>query len=512
MNKAIDKAENFFIFYRKPLMMVLSLILMGGIFSYTKLQTSLFPEITFHKIKVIADAGLQPVNKMMITVTKPLENAIKQVPNLQMVRSTTSRGSAEISAYMDWSADIDLSKQQIESQISKIQNSLPPDVNISVEKMNPSILPVSGYTLESHERSPIELKQLATFTVKPFLSQVAGVSEIRIIGGKTKEYWLVLNREKMTSLSLTPDMISNALSQTNFIKSEGYLSDYKMLYLTVTDATVSTKDQLQNLVISNNRKRVIQLKDIAEIQISEGIEYTKINANGHDGVLVAVIKQPNANLITLSTDITTKIAALQKILPKDVTIKPYYVQADFVNDSVKSVTDSVWIGLLLAIIVAIIFLRSLKASATILITIPVTLCLTLIVLYIIGYTFNIMTLGAVAAAIGLIIDDAIVVVEQIHRTHEEHPEEPTRKLLKKAIRYLLPAMVGSSLSTIVIFLPFVLMSGVAGAYFKVMTDTMIITLVCSFFVTWIVLPVIYIFFTRNAGLVSSRSKKIKPHN
>src|SRR5882757_5132432 len=321
MNKAIDKAENIFIFYRKPLLLVLSLILMGGIYAYTKLQTSLFPEITFPKIKIIADAGLQPVNKMMITVTKPLENAIKQVPNLQLVRSTTSRGSAEISAFMDWNADIDLSKQQIESQISKIQNTLPPEVNISVEKMNPSILPVSGYTLESHERSPIELKQLATFTVKPFLSQVGGVSEIRVIGGKSKEYWLVLNRQKMSSLGLTPDQIDNTLAQTNFVKSEGYVSDYKMLYLTVTDATLSAKDQLENLVLTDNRKRITRLKDIADVQISEGIEYTKINANGHDGVLIAVIKQPNANLIDLSNDMAVKIAALQKILHKDITIK-----------------------------------------------------------------------------------------------------------------------------------------------------------------------------------------------
>src|SRR6201999_4311446 len=179
-------------------------------------------------------------------------------------------------------------------------------------------------------------------------------------------------------------------------------------------------------------------------------------------------------------------------LPRGVTIQPYYIQADFVNTSVKSVTDSLWIGLALAIIVAIIFLRSLKASATILITIPVTLLLTLIVLYAIGYTFNIMTLGAIAAAIGLIIDDAIVVVEQIHRTHEEHPEESSTTLVQKAIHYLFPAMLGSSISTIVIFVPFVLMSGVAGAYFKVLTNTMIITLVCSFFVTWIGLPVIYL--------------------
>src|SRR6202012_2185106 len=228
----------------------------------------------------------------------------------------------------------------------------------------------------------------------------------------------------------------------------------------------------------------------------EGIEYTKINANGHDGVLIAVIKQPNANLVSLSADMDAKVADLQKLLPKDVTIKPYYIQADFVNDSIKSVSDSLWIGLLLAIIVAIIFLRSLKASFTILITIPVTLCLTLIVLHAIGYTFNIMTLGALAASIGLIIDDAIVVVEQIHRMHEEYPNELTSHLVRKAIDYLFPAMVGSSISSFVIFNPFLLKTGVAGAYFTVLTNTMIITLVCSFFVTWIGLPVIYLLLTR----------------
>ncbi|WP_183557269.1 efflux RND transporter permease subunit [Mucilaginibacter sp. SP1R1] len=487
--------KNFFISHRKPLGLVLALIIMGGLFAYSKLQTSLFPEITFPKIKIIADQGLQPVNKMMVTVTKPLENAIKQVPDLQLVRSTTSRGSCEISALLNWDADIDLSQQRIQSRIDQIKNDLPADVNISVEKMNPSILPVSGYTLESHNKSPIELRQIATYTVKPFLSQVDGVSEIRVIGGKLKEYWLTLDPQKMSSLGLTPDIISNTLTQTNFVKSGGYLSDYKLLYLTVTDATINTKEQLEDLVISNNRKRVVRLKDFASIQINEGIEYTRINANGHDGVLIAVIKQPNANLISLSTDMDQKVKALQKILPAGVSIKPYYEQADFVNDSVKSVSDSLWIGLLLAIIVAVIFLRSFKASATILITIPVTLGLTLLVLYALGYTFNIMTLGAIAASIGLIIDDAIVVVEQIHRTHEEHPDELSRHLIQKAIDYLFPAMVGSSISTIVIFIPFVLMTGVAGAYFKVLTNTMIITLVCSFFVTWIGLPVIYLLLT-----------------
>ena len=505
--------KDFFISYKNPLTVITVLIIMGGLFAYSKLQVSLFPEITFPKIKIIADAGLQPVDKMMVTVTKPLENAIKQVPDLITVRSITSRGSCEISAFMSWNANIDLSLQRIQSKMAEIANTLPPGVQITAERMNPSILPVIGYTLEtnSSSRTPIDMKMLALYTVKPFLSQVQGVSEVRIIGGKQKEYWLTLASQKMSALGITPDMLTGTLDQTNFIQSNGYLADYRFLYLTVTDATVHTVDDVKNLIVANNGKRIVQVKDIAEVTIKPGVEYTKINANGREGILVAVIKQPNANLISLSTEMEKKVEKLKQVLPRDVSIRPYYIQADFVNDSIKSVSDSLWIGLALAIVVAIIFLRSLKASATILITIPVTICLTLIIVYAIGYTLNIMTLGAIAAAIGLIIDDAIVVVEQIHRSHEEHPNEPATSVVQKALHYLLPAMAGSSLSTMVIFIPFELMSGVAGAYFKVMTNTMIIALVSSFFVTWICLPVIYLLLTRNKSIHPQHKKAEQPH-
>lgn len=508
--------KNFFISHRNPILAVLVIILVGGVYSFQQLKTGLFPEITFPKIKIIADAELQPVDKMVVTVTRPLENAVKQVPNLQLVRSTTSRGSCELSAFMNPGADINLSQQQIESQIAKISATLPAGVNISVEKMNPSILPVSGYSLESHKYSPAELKKIATYTVKPFLSQVTGVSEIRVIGGKSKEFWLELDVSKMQTLGISPDQISTVLSQTNFIKSNGYLADHNYLYLSVTDATVKTKTDLEDLVLTRKGNRTLKVGDIAKVSIQQSVEYTRINANGKDGILIAVIKQPNANLVDLSSQMATKVSQLATILPAGITIKPYYVQADFVNESVKSVRDSLWIGLVLAIIVAIIFLHSIKASATILITIPVTLCLTVILLYFIGYSLNIMTLGAIAAAIGLIIDDAIVVVEQIHRTHEEHPDEPTVPLLGRAIHYLFPAMLGSSISTIVIFVPFVLMTGVAGSYFQVMTNTMIITLVCSFFVTWIGLPVIFLLLTKdshnNASGRQAVVHEVKPQN
>lgn len=501
--------KNFFVSYKSPLTVVLALLIVGGIYAYRSLPKGLFPEITFPKIKIIADAGLQPVSKMMVTVTKPLENAVKLAPGLLKIRSITSRGSCEISAFMDWNANIDISQQLIESKIGEIKYTLPPGIQITVEKMNPSILPVMGYTMESNTLSPIELRQLATYTVKPFLSQTIGIAEIRIIGGKQKEYTVILDRGKMTALGLNPDSVNAALVQTNFLKSNGYLTDYRYLYLTITDASIHTINDLNNVIVRNDGRRIVYLHDIADIKISEAIEYIKINANGKDGLLIAVIKQPNANLIDVSKKTEQRIQELQRILPQGVTIKPNYIQADFVNDSVKSVADSLWIGLALSIIVTIIFLRSLKASLTILITIPITLSLTFLVLYSVGYTFNIMTLGAIAASTGLIIDDAIVVVEQIHRTHEEHPDKPVESLVQKAISYLFPAMLGSSLSTIVIHLPFAFMSGVAGAYFKVLSTTMIITMACSFLVTWIGLPVIYLLFSRRKK--QGRAKAAEEH-
>ena len=497
--------KNFFLSYKNPISVILAVIIVGGIFLYGQIQVSLFPEITFPKLKVIADNGEQPVDKMMVTVTRPLEDAIKQIPDLKILRSTTSRGTCEISAFLNWGADINVNQQMLESRISQIKNALPADVQIQIEKMNPSILPVIGFTVESDKKTPIELNLIATYIIKPFLSQIDGVSSVGIIGGKTKEFWIELNQLKMSTFSITPEYIKDQLSQNHFITSNGFLSDYKRLYLNITDAGLYNISDIENVVLRNDAKRIIKLKDVAEINVRERTEYTRINANGRQGLLVAILKQPSANLINLSENVASKKKELEKILPADVHISLYYDQADFVNKAIKSVNDSLWLGLLLALLVAVMFLRSFRASATILVTIPVTLLLTIIVLYCIGYTLNIMTFGAIAAAIGLIIDDAVVVVEQIHRTHEEFPERPSNQLVHQAVKYLMPSMVGSSISTIVIFVPFMLLGGVAGAYFNVLTNTMIITLVCSFFVTWIGLPVIYIWFSNIRALFPEKT-------
>jgi cobalt-zinc-cadmium resistance protein CzcA len=496
--------EKIFVRYKSPLTVIMLLILIGGVFSYHNMKTSLFPNITFPKIKIIADNGEQPVDKMMVTVTKPLENAIKKVENINLIRSTTTMGSCEISAFMNWGSDIDLDKQQVESQIAQIKNNLPPGVQITIEKMNPSILPVMGYSLQSDTKDQVELKMLAEYVVKPYLSRIKGVASVDVIGGKVKEYRLILDEQKLSTLKISTQDISNALQQTDFIKSNGYTVDYNRLYLTVTDATIKNKEQLENLVLFDDAVRRIKVTDIAKVEISERNEYIKIKADGKDVPLVAVLKQPNSNLIEVSDQVTQKVGELNSILPDGVTLAPYYKQAEFVNGSIQSIIDVLWIGLLLAIVVVILFLRSMKSSFVILITIPLTLALTFIVLYSIGFDFNIMTIGAIAASIGLIIDDAIIVIEQIHRTKEEFPDKKPIDLVGKTIGFLFPSMVSSSLSTIVILIPFELMTGVAGAYFKILTQAMMITLLCSFIITWLGLPLIYLLLSKK----NSTGKKV----
>ncbi|MBE0643418.1 MAG: efflux RND transporter permease subunit [Bacteroidetes bacterium] len=489
--------DKFYVSYRSPIAVFLLLLLVAGGYALTNIKTGLFPDITFPKIKIIAENGEQPIDNMMVTVTVPLENAVKRVEELRMIRSTTSRGSCEISAFLNWNSDVDLGKQRIEAQITAIRQSLPPGVVTTVEKMNPSILPVMGFSLHGAGHSAVELRDLAEYTIKPILARIEGVSDVAVTGGKVKEYQIVLDAMRMSNFRITPAVIENVLAQSNFIASNGFMTDFNRLYLTLTDAAVDNLEELRNTVVLTTAQGVVRLRDVADVHIGERREFVRINADGDDVPLIALLKQPKANLIDVTDAVHARLDEIAAILPPGVTLRTYYDQSTFVSGSIGSLRDVLWIGLLLALLVTVVFLRSLKASSVVLVTIPVTLALTLAVMQAMGATFNIMTIGAIAAAIGLVIDDAIVVVEQIHRTHEEHPDEAGSHLVGRGVQYLLPAMIGSSLSTIVILLPFALMSGVAGAYFKVMTDTMIITLVCSFIVTWIGLPVVYLLFSRS---------------
>ncbi|WP_366184562.1 efflux RND transporter permease subunit [Flavobacterium ovatum] len=486
------KKQNIFQIFKKPILFVGLLLVLAGIYSYSKMQTNLFPEVLFPRITLIADAGQQPIDRMMITVTKPLESAVKKVKGVTIVKSTTSRGNCVIDVFFDWGTNVYDAKTQLESRINEIKNFLPQGVSIATEAMNQSTFPVYGFTLESKTHSLVALKDKANLIVRPLFSQVQGISNTIVRGGKNKEFVIVPNATKMATLGITPNTIITVFNNNNYVLSNGSVENYDRLYLSLTDTRILDFDQLENTVIKNDGTRLIKLKDIAKVEVKEQVEFVVVNANGHDAVIIDLIKQPGVNLIDFANDCQSKAAEIQKQLPEGMVLKPYYDQSNFVGESVHSVIKTIYEGLFLAIIVMIFFLKSWRASLVVMITIPVTLAFTILVLYLSGISINIMSLGAIAASIGLIIDDAIVIIEQIYRKHEEDPDKDRYDVVKEAIHDLFPAMIGSSLATIVIHFPFRMMSGLAGSFFKELSDTMQLTMVTSFLVTWLLLPVIHI--------------------
>lgn len=484
--------KNYFQIFKKPILFVGLLLTMAGVFSYTRMETNLFPEVVFPRITLIADAGQQPIDRMMVTVTKPLESAVKKVKGVQVVKSSTSRGSCVIDIFFDWNTDVYGAKTQVESRINEIKNFLPPGVSIAAEAMNQSVFPVYGFTLESKKHSLVALRDKANLVIRPLFSQVPGVSNVVVRGGKNKEFVITTDAAKMSTLGITPGMISLVFNNSNYVLSNGPVEDFNRLYLSLTDIRLADVSELENLIIKNDGSRVVKLKDIARIEIKEQVEFLIVNANGHDAVQIDLVKQPGINLIDFAKECAIKADLIQKQLPDGMILKPYYNQASFVGDSVDSVIKTIYEGLFLAILVMIFFLRSWRASLTVMLTIPVTLGFTMLVLYLAGISINIMSLGAIAASIGLVIDDAIVIIEQIYRKHEDHPGTDRFTAVKEAIHDLFPAMIGSSMATIVIHFPFRLMSGLAGSFFRELSDTMQLTMITSFIVTWLLLPVFHI--------------------
>lgn len=486
--------------YCRPILFVGVLLLLAGAWSYTQMQTNLFPEVLFPRITVIADAGQQPVDRMMISVTKPLESAAKKVPGVSVVKSSTGRGSCVIDVYFRWGTDIYVLKTQLESRIAEVKGFLPQGTVISTEAMNQSLYPVFGFTLESKRHSRIALRDVGNLVVRPLFSQVGGISNVVVRGGKAKEYVVEPDAARMTALGVTPAQIAEAFGRTNFVEGNGRVADCNRLYLTLTDTRLADTDDLRRVIIRHDGQRAVRVADVARVEVKEQQEFLKINADGNDAVLIDLVKQPGVNLLDFAKDVEAKAAEIRRQLPPGYELKPYYDQSAFVADSIHSVLRTVYEGLFLALVVMVLFLRSWRASLVVMLTIPVTLAFSILLCHLAGITINVMSLGAMAASVGLIIDDAIVIIEQIYREHEERPEADRFTVVRAALRGLFPAMVASSLSTVVIHFPFRLMSGLAGSFFKELSDTMQLTLVASFLVTWLLLPALHLLIGYRAKL------------
>ena len=458
---------------------------LAGIYAAQQVPISVFPETNFPRVVIGVDNGVMPVEQMQVTITKPIEDAVNSVPGLVTVRSTTSRGSAEVSLFFGWNVDMFRTLQLVDAAIGKVRQTLPSTATITTNRLTFATFPVLGYSLTSDRLSQTQLWELATYQLKPPLNRVPGVSSITIQGGKVPEFHIVPNMARMQTAGVTVLDLVNSVQTSNIIDSPGLYEANHQLILGLVGAQAHNADQLGRLVVKAATSGApVRVSDVATVQAGVLPVYTAVTANSHAAVLLNVTRQPSGNTVAVADAVAAEVQQLRKVLPIGVRLEPYYDQSELVRESIRSVRDAILIGLLLACVILFLFLGDWTSSLVAGLVIPVTVSITILFLWVIGESFNLMTLGGLAAAIGLVIDDAIVVVENIvlHRDSGETRAQAARL----ALREIAVPLVGSTITPVVVFLPLISVTGVTGSFFRALAITMTVALLTSLLlaVTW----------------------------
>ncbi len=476
--------------HARSILFLLGAFALAGAVASFSLPVALFPQVSFPRVRITLDAGDRPAEQMTVEVTTPVEEAVRAIPGVRSVRSTTSRGTAEISVNFNWGEDMVSAMLQCQSQVNKILPSLPSGTSFEVERMDPTVFPTIAYSLASDSHSLVELRDLALYTLRPALSTVPGVARVGVQGGRVEEYRVTVDPDKLQSFNMTLSEVAGALSASNVLVAVGRLEQYDKLYLVVSDTRFKKFDEIEHTVLRSNPDGVVLLDDVATIEHSAEPQWVRVTADGHDAVLFQVYQQPSGNTVEIARGIKAKLREIRKQIPEGVKIADWYDQSDLILASEHSTRDAILIGMVLAAFVLLIFLRDWKVTLIATLTVPAVLAATILLLYVLKMSFNIMTLGGMAAAVGLIIDDAIVMVEHIvRRVRDAREGDPHSRVLEAAREFTNP-LAGSSAATIIIFTPLAFLSGVTGAFFKALSLTMAASLVISFIVAWLAVPIL----------------------
>ncbi len=455
-----------------------SILTLAGILLAFQVPISVFPETNFPRVVIGVDNGVMPVEQMQVTITKPIEDAVNSVPGLKTVRSTTSRGSAEISLFFDWNQNMFRQLQLVDAALAKVGQSLPVTAKITTNRLTFATFPILGYSLTSDSVPQTRLWEIATYDLKPPLNRVEGVSTVTVQGGMVPEFRVVPNTALLQAAGVTISDLVNAIQASNIVDSPGLYEANHQLILGLVGAQVHDAEQLRQLVVKTTPAGApVHVADVATVEQATMPVYTTVTANGKSAVLLAIARQPASNTVAVADAVKVQIDELKHKLPTGVRIEPFYDQSQIVRDSISSVRDAIFIGLILSCIILFLFLHDWTSSLIAGTVIPVTIAVTVLVLWTIGQSFNLMTLGGLAAAIGLVIDNAIIVVENIvlHRDAGEHRASAVRKALSEITRPL----IGSTITPVVVFLPLVAVSGVTGSFFQALAITMTAALLTS---------------------------------
>jgi multidrug efflux pump subunit AcrB len=480
---------------RPVLFLIISLALVGGYLAFS-IPVSVFPSTDFPRIVIGVDNGVMPIDQMQVTITRPIEESVNNVPGLQRVLSITSRGSAEVDLFFDWNSDMVLTLQRVEAVAARMQAELPSTAKLETHRLTFATFPILGYSLTSDSVSPDHLWEIATYEIKPRLNRLDGVASVIIQGGRVPEYQITPDPARLVSAGVTVADILDGVRRTNLIDSPGLFENNHQLVLSLISGQVHSPDELGQIVIKNSPAGIpIRVRDVGSIARSVAPVYTMVTANGKNAVLLSINRQPDSNTLAVADEVHQQIQSLSTSLPPGVHLEPFYDQSTIVRDSISSVRDAVLLGILLSVAILILFLRDWGASLIAGLVIPATLLLTCIALRFFGQSFNLMTLGGLAAAVGLVIDDAIVVLENIvlHRD----AGQGRFQAISSALRELLVPLIGSTITPIVVFLPLISITGVTGSFFRALAVTMTVALLVSLFLAMTWTPTLSQYFLRD---------------
>jgi CzcA family heavy metal efflux pump len=479
---------------RPILFLVASVALVGAYLAFT-VPVSVFPQTDFPRIVIGIDNGVTPIDQMLVTITRPIEEAVNAVPGLQRVVSTTSRGSADVDLFFDWNSDMVLTLQRVDAVVARLQAELPPTARIETHRLTFATFPILGYSLTSDQLPQDKLWEIATYDIKPRINRLDGVASVLIQGGRVPEFQVTPDPARLLASNITVTDILEAVRRSNLIDSPGLLDHDHQLVLGLVSGQVHTPEQIGRIVVKTSAAGVpIRVGDISVVAPSVAPVYTVVTANGKPAVLLSINRQPDSNTLSVADEVHAKIAELQTTLPPGVHLEPFYDQSTIVHDSISSVRDAVLLGLLLSSAILVLFLRDWGTSLVAGLVIPATLLLTCIVLKIAGQSFNLMTLGGLAAAVGLVIDDAIVILENIV-LHRDAGEDRMQSI-QRALREMTIPLVGSTITPIVVFLPLIAVTGVTGSFFRALAITMTVALFSSLLLALLWTPTLSQFLIR----------------
>jgi CzcA family heavy metal efflux pump len=440
-----------------------------------------------------------PIDQMLVTITRPLEEAVNSVPGLQKVQSVTSRGSAEVDLFFDWSSDMILTLQRVDAVVARLQSELPPTAKVQTHRLTFAVFPIIGYSLTSDTIPPDKLWEIATYDIKPRVNRLDGVATVIVQGGRVPEFQVTPDPARLLAVGVTVGDILEAIRRTNLIDSPGLIENEHKLVLGLISGQVRTPEQIGQIVVKISPAGVpLRLGDIAKITPSVAPVYTIVTANGKPAVLLNVNRQPDSNTLDVANEVHAQMNEIVPTLPPGVRVEPFYDQSTIVRESIASVRDAVLLGLLLSSIILVLFLRDWGTSLVAGMVIPTTLLITFVVLKLTGQSFNLMTLGGLAAAVGLVIDDAIVMLENIvlHRDAGQGRLEAIGSALKE----MTVPLIGSTITPIVVFLPLISITGVTGTFFRALAVTMTVSLFTSLLLALTWTPTLSQYFVRRKEL------------